>query len=257
MRGRIQGNRGKSVQKRQKRRTGRQVLFWDRFLDLLYPPRCPICGRIPDTGLICTACEDSLRYIDRHYCMKCGSPLEDSRAEYCEDCVRIPHAFDQGRSLLSYQGAVRQSLYRLKYANCREYARFYAAGICSRLGDFIQTREITVLVPVPLHPVRQRQRGYNQAALLAERIGAELGIPMEEGLLLRIKPTVPQKQLNGRQRKTNLDRAFRAGRKIQPGERILIIDDIYTTGATADAAAAALQEAGARSVYVITAAIGG
>lgn len=233
------------------------MLIRDRILDLFYPPRCPICGRIPDRGLICRACADTLRYVDRQYCMKCGRPLEDVRAEYCGDCEKIRHAFDQGRSLLSYQGAVRQSLYRFKYANCREYARFYAAGICSRLGEFIQTREITVLAPVPLHPARQRQRGYNQAALLAERIGAELGIPVEDRLLTRIKSTVPQKQLSGCQRKSNLDRAFQAGRKIQPEERILLIDDIYTTGATADAAAAALRQAGARRVYVITAAIGG
>ncbi len=80
---------------------------------------------------------------------------------------------------------------------------------------------------------------------------------MEDRLLTRIKSTVPQKQLSGCQRKSNLDRAFQAGRKIQPEERILLIDDIYTTGATADAAAAALRQAGARRVYVITAAIGG
>ncbi len=224
---------------------------------MLYPPHCPICQRVPEAGLICRQCEQTLRYIDDVYCLKCGKLLTDARQEYCADCLRKHHRFREGRSLLVYEGAVRQSLYRLKYADRREYARFYGDRMASHMGDWIRRRGITRIVPVPLHPKRQRERGYNQAEELARRLGRDLDLPVDPYLLIRRKNTAPQKNLTDRQRLENLRGAFEAAGSVPAGEKILLLDDIYTTGATLDGAAEALQKRGISEVYFLTAASGG
>lgn len=227
-----------------------------KILDYLYPPRCPVCDRIYGEG-ICDSCRQKLIYIEEDFCLKCGKPLSDSRQEYCMDCRKRKHAYLQGRALFSYQGAIRKSLYRLKYANRREYACWYGEEMAKCLGKWISQKRITKIVPIPLHPARKRQRGYNQAALLARSIGRYMNIPVDEQLLYRVKKTAPQKALTGQERKANLRNAFEIRKSIRPGERILLVDDIYTTGSTVDAAAECLQRAGKCRIYVITTAIGG
>ncbi len=225
-------------------------------LDYIYPPRCPVCDGISAQG-ICAACKKSLVYITDAYCMKCGKPLEDEQEEYCADCKKKTHFFEQGRSLFSYQGQIRPSLYRLKYTNRREYAAVYGREMADCLGRWICRMRITRIVPVPLHPSRQRKRGYNQAALLAREIGLRLELPVDQKLLYRVKKTEAQKSLSGEERRRNLSQAFQVRGEIRPGERILLVDDIYTTGATADAAALCLRRSGRCAVFVISAAIGG
>lgn len=189
--------------------------------------------------------------------MKCGKPLEDGRKEYCMDCVRKKHSFDAGRSLFSYQGGIRRSLYRLKYGNKQEYAEVYGKEMAARLGRWIRQMNITLIVPVPLHRSRKRERGYNQAALLARELGSCTGIAVEEKLLMRVRKTDPLKSMTGRERRKNLQGAFRVQKKIAPGTHILLVDDIYTTGSTVDAAAVCLKKAGRCRVFVATVAIGG
>ena len=189
--------------------------------------------------------------------MKCGKPLTDGRQEYCPDCRRKKHSFDAGRSLFSYQGGIRRSLYRLKYSNKREYADVYGKEMADRLGRWIRQMKITLIVPVPLHRSRERERGYNQAALLARELGQCTGIPVEENLLIRTRKTEPLKLMTGQERRKNLRGAFQVRKKISPGAHILLVDDIYTTGSTVDAAAACLKNAGGCRVFVATVAIGG
>lgn len=227
-----------------------------QILDYVYPPRCPVCDKISAQG-ICDKCREHLFFIRDDYCMKCGKPLEDERQEFCPDCKKRKHYFVQGRSLLSYQGPVRKSLYRLKYGNKREYAGVYGAEMADYLGKWIRQRGITKIVPVPLYPARQRARGYNQAALLAESMGRRMGLPVDKKLLYRTKKTAPQKVLTSAQRKANLEKAFVVKGNVCSGERILLVDDIFTTGSTVDAAAKALKQAGDCSVFAATAAIGG
>ncbi len=231
-------------------------LKFSKILDYLYPPRCPVCDRICGEG-ICDSCRKKLVYIKEDFCLKCGKPLNDDRQEYCMDCRRREHFYLQGRSLFSYQGAIRRSLYRLKYANKREYAYCFGGEIAENLGKWIRQKKVTKIVPIPLHPARKRQRGYNQAALLARSIGRNMDIPVDEHLLYRIKRTVPQKKLDGQARKANLKDAFVTAKNIRPEECILLVDDIYTTGSTVDAAAECLLRAGKCRIYVITTAIGG
>ena len=124
------------------------------------------------------------------------------------------------------------------------------------LGDTVRRWHPDALVPVPLHRTRQAVRGYNQAAALAEALGRELGIPVENRLIRRVRKTVPQKLLRRQMRQNNLKRAFKISKNVVKLNTIIIIDDIYTTGSTVDAVTAVLQEAGIRQVYFITLAIG-
>lgn len=225
-------------------------------LDYIYPPHCPVCDRISPQG-ICEACRAKLMWIAADYCMKCGKPLEDGQEEFCEDCKKRKHLFVQNRALFSYQGDVRRSLYRLKYANRREYADCYAEEMAVFLERWIRSRGMGRIVPIPLHPSRQRRRGYNQAGLLARSLGCQLDIPVDEKLLRRTKKTAPQKQLTDRERQANLADAFCVCGEIRPGECILLVDDIFTTGSTMDAAARALLRAGNCRVYGVCVAIGG
>ncbi len=228
----------------------------DRTLDLLFPPRCPICDEaVPYPELICPECRKKLRYIKEPVCLKCGKRLQDEREEYCRGCLMTKHLFTEGRGLFEYQSTAR-SMYRFKYAGRQEYARFYAEEIERRLGKKIRSWQADALVPVPIHYTRKRQRGYNQAERLAAEIGRRMHIPVERHLLRRVKKTLPQKQLGDAQRQNNLKKAFKIGRNDVKLKKIIIVDDIYTTGSTIDACAEELKKAGVERIYYISAAIG-
>ena len=231
-------------------------------LAFIYPAHCPICDRRlksvrGEKRLICKDCARNLPLTGKHWCMKCGKPLTDPQREYCADCMRRKHVYERHRAVLIYHGGVRKSLYRFKYANRRCYAGFYAELICAELGAYMKSMRITLLVPVPLSKKRALKRGYNQAGILARQMGRILGIPVAEDLLLRVGETLPMKGLSVKERVRNLEGAFCAAYAVDRRERILLIDDIYTTGATMDAAAAALYRAGCTCVCAVSVAIGG
>ena len=188
--------------------------------------------------------------------MKCGKPLGESDGEYCMDCGKTGHAYDRGRALFLYDDRLRDSIAAFKYRGRREYKRFYGEELSLAFGVQAARWRPEVLIPVPLHPSRRRKRGYNQAELLARELGRSWHIPVETGLLVRVEKTLPQKGLGGRERRRNMKTAF----KIRPDhvkfKTILLIDDIYTTGSTMDAAARALKEKGAGKVYFLCIGIG-
>ncbi len=227
------------------------------FLSLLYPLRCPICDGIPEFGeSICPECEKKLVFMTEPFCMKCGKPLDDGRAEFCYDCTMKKHVFESGRALFVYQGVIRDSLYRFKYQNKREYAYFYAQRTAGLYEGWIMRMGIEAIVPIPLHKRRKRERGYNQAGLYARYLGKELGLPVEENLLVRVRHTTPQKELSENERKNNLKKAFKCQRNVVQFKKILLVDDIYTTGSTMDAAAEALKSIGIQKVCFICISIG-
>lgn len=237
--------------------------FWKRTekireggLDLVFPARCPVCDEAaPFPELICPACRNAFVAVSGARCQKCGKHVEDEREEYCRGCRIIMHQFDRGMGLFTYE-SVAKSMYRFKYAGRREYARYYGEEIVRRLGRFIRVWKPDALVPVPVHYTRKRERGYNQAEVLAKVIGGKMGIPVEGRLIRRVRKTLPQKLLGDRERQNNLKRAFKIDRNDVKLKTVIIIDDIYTTGSTVDACAAALKCAGVKKVYFITAAIG-
>ena len=237
--------------------------------------------------LICKPCFFRLPFIHEAHCMICGRPLESPLAELCPDCRRYPHAFLEARAVFSYKGIVQKSLYQLKYGGCKEYSRFFAAAMAHYLLPWIRARKITAVVPIPLHKSRLRSRTYNQAGEIAVRLAEYLCLPVYTDLLIRQKETIAQKDLNRMQRMENLRDAFcinpalvfqmnDTGQKIchMPDDKrtysipandqtllankhILLVDDIFTTGATTDVAASVLKAAGCHEVYVGAVAVTG
>ncbi len=235
-------------------------LFWKLHrlcLQLLFPLRCPVCDDIvtPFGEKICLSCLKKLKYVTPPRCLKCGKKLEEEEQEYCHDCSVRKHLFVRGRALYEYD-SVAASVYRFKYGNRREYADFYGEEVARYLGDFIRQVQPDVLIPIPLHPARKRKRGYNQALLLANAISRYTGVPVCDKILLRVKNTVPLKQLNPKERQNNLKKAFQLRGNDVKLKTIILIDDIYTTGSTMDEAALVLLKEGAEQIYFITLACG-
>lgn len=225
--------------------------------DLLFPRRCPVCGGVamPKGRLICPACLKQLSFVSSPACMKCGKEIGSRDQEYCADCIRRKKSFTRGFALLNYDSRAAVSMAAVKYHNKREYLDFYARAAALRFGKQFRQAGIQVIVPVPVHASRLKTRGFNQAAVLAEKLSAELGIPWEE-LLIRVKKTDPQKSLGSAERLKNLRGAFEAEQEAGKWERVLLVDDIYTTGSTAEICSRALLKTGVKQVFVFAVCIG-
>lgn len=226
---------------------------------LLYPDVCPFCGKVNAKGP-CTDCLKKLSWIKEPMCKKCGKPVGDEQTEYCRDCrERIEDGncwFDRGRSLWTHRPPVSGSIYQFKFKNRRVYARYYAETMKERLGKQIQKWKVQAILPVPMDKWKKRKRGYNQAEIMAEELGKLTGIPVETGLIRKRKTSDAQKSLNRRGRAHNLEGTFRVERKTGLPERVLLIDDIYTTGNTVNEAAKTLKKSGVRRVFFLTISIG-
>jgi ComF family protein len=148
------------------------------------------------------------------------------------------------------------SIFRFKYLGRQEYAIFYGRELQQSYGAWLQGIRPDALVPVPIHPSRRRERGYNQAELIAKALSAQSGIPVDLRLISRTKKTLPQKNLTREERQNNLKRAFKINRNDVKLNVIVIIDDIYTTGSTIDAMAEVLLQAGVGKIYCMTLAAG-
>lgn len=240
-------------------------------LELLFPPRCPLCDRLLDVSAIRRkqkihkACKKRLYPVSQPFCFHCGKPLEGREKEYCIDCRRRIAKTEsvhwdgrpfsnimQGRALYVYQGDIRQTMYRFKYSNRREYAAFFAEELCKTYGKWIMENQIEAVVPVPMYPKKKRQRGYNQAGILAKAVAGEMGLIFEPDAVRRLVDTSPQKKLNAKERKNNLKNAFQAEDFVVKYKCILLVDDIYTTGATAEAVAEALCQKGVNKIFLLS-----
>lgn len=224
----------------------------------MYPRRCILCDGVldtPDSG-VCTLCKSKLKYCSEPVCKKCGKPIKDKQKEYCSDCEKKKHHYIQGKSVWIYKGDMKTSIYRFKYANRREYAEFYARESVRIYRKWIQSKAIDVIVPIPVHSKRMKKRGYNQAELYAKELGKLLDIPVDKDSLVRVIDTIPQKELDDKQRRKNLKKAFKIKPDSVQWKRVLIVDDVYTTGSTIDAAAALLGEYGVQEIYFLSITIG-
>ena len=173
----------------------------------------------------------------------------DETMEYCSDCMGHFHAFESGVALLNYDETARSVMAQIKYKNKREYLDFFGAAMAKRYGRTVARMAVEAIVPVPIHSSRRRARGFNQAEVLAEILGDKLKIPVEPQMLTREKKTRPQKELSAAERLKNLSGAFAAGKECGRIKRVLLVDDIYTTGSTIEACARVLQSAGVETVY--------
>lgn len=177
-------------------------------VNAVLPPACPVCGRPAPFAAgrrvdICPECMQKVSYVDEPFCLKCGKPVQSDEAEYCNDCSRHVHVYDQACSVYEYSKDVKNSIYRFKYHNKQEYAGVYAKQMADRCGMMIRRWSPDVIIPVPIHISRLKMRGYNQAGLIAEALGRIIGIPIDEEALVRVIKTAPMKELSNRERVKN------------------------------------------------------
>jgi len=170
--------------------------------------------------------------------------------------MRTPHFYTRGIAVFPYDNYLKKSIYQMKFHNKREYNDFYVDEMLRSSGRVLSEWRPDVIVPVPLHKSKQRQRGFNQSELLARGIGKKLGIPISSNLVSRVRATMPQKELSKKNRKINLKNAFKINKYDVKLKRILLIDDIYTTGTTIDTIACELLKQGAEQVYFAVVCIG-
>ena len=213
-------------------------------LDLLFPQWCVGCGR--EGGLICESCRQSLSEIEPPLCPRCGRPQPDGIL--CPDCVSWQATIKGIRSPYIFDGVMRQAIHQLKYKNLRTLAE----PLSKLLGDYLTANPILaeVLVPVPLHKKRLRERGYNQSELLAQELGKLADLPVINDCLTRQSHALPQARTTSvDERRTNVASAFACRNDKVRDKQVLLIDDVATSGATLDACAVALKTAGASSVW--------
>ncbi|MGN0986717.1 MAG: ComF family protein [Otoolea sp.] len=227
--------------------------------NLLFPRRCPVCGEIVEAAedLICPECIHKLKQVRQPTCRKCGKEVFSEQEEYCMDCSRHRRSFESGVAVFHYNEAARRSMAAIKYKNKREYLDFYASAMAYRYRKTVEHWHAEVLIPVPVHPSRRRQRGFNQAEELARRLSRHWGIPVESRFLLRSRKTVPQRDLNPQERLRNLQEAFAVDRSIPVPGSVILVDDIYTTGSTIEACTRVLKAAGVQEVHFAAICIGG
>jgi ComF family protein len=216
-------------------------------LDLLFPQRCLGCGE--EGKLLCYTCQKHLPRIVPPICPRCGRP--QSSEILCPGCVTRQSYIDGIRSPLRFDGIVREAVHQLKYKNLRSLAEPLALFLVDYLVN--NPLPFQVLVPVPLHPKRLRQRGYNQSFLLARELGRRLNLPVVNNSLVRVKYVLPQARTKSvEERHNNVKQAFACYNFCMQNARILLIDDVCTSSATLEACAATLKSSGAASVWGLT-----
>ncbi len=231
------------------------------FLDIFFPRCCVGCGiTSPETfRYICWECWADASPVEAPFCNLCGDPVAGAVDHdfICYSCSSEKPAYDGARSAARYDGVVGEALRQLKYGKALWLAPDLAELLHNCLAAEYPAHRFDYVVPVPLHHLRRRDRGYNQAAVLAHALGRRIGSPSMPGLLKRIRPTATQTNLTAKERLSNVGNAFQyKKRKRLAGRRILLVDDVMTTGATVNVCAKALKKGGAASVHVITVARG-
>ncbi len=226
--------------------------------DILFPRRCPFCDSLLSFGErgVCESCRPKLPYIRDDFCLRCGKPLLPPAGEYCPVCASNARSFDMGRSLFVYNDMVRHSIASFKYKNKREYAEYYGEELCRHFGRLIRTLRPDAIVAVPVSSKKLKKRGYNQAELIAARMSRLTGIPLRDDCIIRIRDTAPQKDLSRSMRQKNLKKAFKITGNVVKLKTIIVIDDIYTTGATVSEISSAFKDAGVKKVCFLTLASG-
>jgi ComF family protein len=213
-------------------------------LDLLFPRWCIGCGREGD--YICRACRRRLPVITLPICPICGRP--QSQGVLCDECRDVPARIDGIRAPFVFDGIIRQAIHELKYRNLRALAPLLAGWLYDYLVE--NPLPADVLVPVPLHRKRLRERGYNQSALLAGVLGKLSDLPMVADGLVRHLYAAPQAKSAGiGERRRNVANAFTCPDGRFRGKQVLLIDDVSTSGATLDACAGVLKDSGAATVW--------
>ena len=224
----------------------------DSMLDFLFPPLCLACGNYESSGnLVCAACDNAIDVFTMPFCLNCGTELTGS--------IMYPACCDDGVVLIAYgnyRPVLREIILQFKFRGITKIAAYYIPRLYREFKSLLHQCEATCLVPIPLHPGRERQRGYNQALILADELGVCMDVPVKPELLFRIKRRPPQARLEIEKRLRNVQGVFAVGDETYTPERILLVDDVVTTGATAKEAKATLESVGHTVVGVVALAHG-
>ncbi len=226
-------------------------------LDIFLPPRCHICRvLIPGSGAlhICDSCYAGLPIISPPLCSVCGIPLQGAGENHpCGRCITTPPPYLAARAALRHEGACRDLIHAFKYRGKSHLRRPLGLLTAQLLADFRQVHQPDLLIPVPLHRSRLRSRGFNQSVLLAELLAKQWQIPLQRQLLQRTRATIPQMELTRAERLTSLQGAFKVrDSTLISGRRIMLVDDVFTTGSTLAACATTLLQAGCEQVTAVT-----
>lgn len=240
-----------------------QIQSWcNAGLALLYPEVCQLCKAEPATardGFVGRKCWTHVRFIRPPFCERCGLPFDGDLTTpfVCTNCHELDFHFSSARSAVVARSVVLEAIHRFKYSRALWFENFLADLLVREAAPALRGQPWNFIVPVPLHPLKEREREFNQAARLAARLARATGIPLNEKILRRVNPTATQTLLTREQRATNMRNAFavRPGSKLA-GRRLVLVDDVFTTGATTNACAQALRKAGAAEVCVWTVARG-
>ena len=222
-------------------------------LDMIFPKGiyCIACGtplKGGDPDSLCEDCRKALLVQRPSVCRRCGRFARRPAQDFCEHCAGREPVYDRGVAAVEYKGPVRSILYGIKYDGKGYLAENMAAILLPLLPA---PAWYDVIVPVPMHPGKRSERGYCQTTLLARHLARETGKPLITDGLIRIRKTRPMSELPHEQRAVNIRGAFQVpDPEVFAGKRILLVDDLLTTGSTADECARVLKEAGARSVYL-------
>lgn len=236
--------------------------YIDVFLNFIYPRNiyCILCDASIDKDVkysICDECKSKLRFINEKTCDKCGKPLDELYLiDRCIDCINNTNYYDKAVSCIEYDDLSKKIIYDLKYHKRRYISYHVAEIIYDRLMES-DMHNFDIIIPVPLHKAKERERTFNQAGIIGKYLGRMLNVEVEKQILIREKNTITQNQLTREKRRENLKGAFNVVNADDIGNKnLLLIDDVFTTGATANECARVLVESGALNVYVATLATG-
>jgi competence protein ComFC len=220
---------------------------WSALLDLVYPPHCVACGHLGEW--LCAECLRGVPWLDGPCCSRCGQPMAKA-GSLCNECAGGGLALESARAVSLHVPPLREAIYGLKYDGLRALV----APLALLLAEAWRRTSwpIDVIVPVPLHERRIRRRGYNQSLLLADALSRHLGVPLEGRVLVRERNTRTQVGLKRQERWLNVAGAFRCRDASLQGKSILLVDDVFTTGATLEACAVALVASGSAQVRALT-----
>lgn len=234
--------------------------LWQKILNVLLPPRCIKCGKIlSEKNGLCPECFNQINFISAPYCYKCGHPfvkendLKFAAKQYCGACLQKKRfLFDMQRTAFFYDEASKNLILDLKFRDKTVSAQTLA-NMLYMAGKDIWEQEPDLIIPVPIHRLRLIKRRFNQSALLVKYLALRVGVSADYSSLIRRQNTVPQVKLTGTARRKNLRQAFavKYPQNIK-GKKVVLIDDVETTGSTLNECAKVLRKAGAKAVYSIT-----
>ena len=231
--------------------------FQSTLFQFFLPPQCPCCERLleEDQQGFCSNCLSEIRWIEPPFCSICGIPFISKEVEShpCGACVTHRKYFTMARAWGAFEGSLQEAIHRWKYEGKTRLTPFFAEWMVKGLNRYWEPDSLDLLIPVPLYTQRLRERGFNQALLLVKELSRRTGIPYRKTILQKKKPTIPQVNLSGAEREKGLRGAFHIIRNEELlGKSVLLVDDVYTTGATVNECSKVLLRGRAERVDVLT-----